>query len=115
VARKKVSNKLGMNLKPRDALEAMVAQLDQGKETIVYCQSGARSSESAVILMELGFDNVRVYDASWLGYGNTFEAPAENVSYFNVGRVNRIIRSLQMQIDMLEAEIATLKAGQENK
>ena len=112
LARRKVDNKDGMNLKSRDALEAMYAQLDKDKETIVYCQSGARASESAVILRELGFNNVRIYDSSWLGYGNTFDAPAENVSYFNVGQVNRMIRSLQMQIDMLEGEIATLKAGQ---
>lgn len=115
LARKRVDNKDGMNLKPRDALEAMYAQLDKDKETIVYCQSGARAAESAVILQELGFKNVRVYDSSWLGYGNTFDAPAESVSYFNVGRVNRMMRSLQMQIDLLEDEIATLKAQQKKQ
>ncbi|MGD2139719.1 MAG: sulfurtransferase [Burkholderiales bacterium] len=112
LARRKVSNKDGMNLKPREALNAMYAQLDKDKETIVYCQSGSRASESVVILRELGFTKVRVYDASWLGYGNTFEAPAENVSYFSVGRVNRTMRSLQMQIDILQDEIETLKAQQ---
>jgi thiosulfate/3-mercaptopyruvate sulfurtransferase len=115
LARRKVSNKDGMNLKPRNELEAMYAGLDKDKETIVYCQSGARSAESAVILHELGFSNVRVYDSSWLGYGNTFEAPVENVSYFNVGRVNKMIRSLQMQIDTLEGEIEALKAPQKNQ
>ncbi len=114
LARKQVDNKDGMNLKPRDELEAMYAQLDKDKETIVYCQSGGRAAESAVILQELGFKNVRIYDSSWLGYGNTFEAPVENVTYFNVGRVNSMIRSLQMQIDTLEGEIATLKAAQKH-
>jgi thiosulfate/3-mercaptopyruvate sulfurtransferase len=114
LARKQVDNKDGMNLKPRDELEAMYAQLDKDKETIVYCQSGGRAAESAVILQELGFKNVRIYDSSWLGYGNTFEAPVENVTYFNVGRVNNMIRSLQMQIDTLEGEIATLKAAQKH-
>jgi len=115
LARRKVDNKDGMSLKPRDALEAMYAHLDKDKETIVYCQSGARASESAVVLRELGFKNVRVYDSSWLGYGNTFEAPVENVSYFNVSRVNGMMRSMQNQIDLLQDEIATLKAQQQKQ
>lgn len=115
LARKKVDNKDGMNLKPRDELEAMYAQLDKDKETIVYCQSGGRASETAVILQDLGFKNVRIYDSSWIVYGNTFQAPVENVTYFNVGRVNSMIRSLQIQIDTLEGEIATLKAAQKQQ
>ncbi|UCD69183.1 MAG: sulfurtransferase [Betaproteobacteria bacterium] len=115
LARKKIDNKDGMNLKPRDELQAMYAQLDKDKETIVYCQSGGRAAESAVILQQLGFNNVRIYDSSWLAYGNTFEAPVENVTYFDVGRVNSMIRSLQMQIDSLEGEIATLKAKQKQQ
>lgn len=115
LARKKVDNKDGMNLKSRDELEAMYAQLDKDKETIVYCQSGGRASETAVILQDLGFKNVRIYDSSWIVYGNTFQAPVENVTYFNVGRVNSMIRSLQMQIDTLEGEIATLKAAQKKQ
>ncbi len=112
LARKQVDNKDGMNLKPREELEAMYARLDKDRETIVYCQSGGRAAESAVILQQLGFKNVRIYDSSWLGYGNTFDAPVENVTYFDVSRVNSLIRSLQMQIDTLEGEIATLKAAQ---
>lgn len=115
LARRKVRNKDGMNLKPRDELEAMYAGLDKDRETIVYCQSGARASVAAVVLRELGFSNVRVYDSSWLGYGNTFEAPVESVTYFNVGRVNKMMRSLQMQIDTLEGEIEALKALQKNQ
>ena len=115
LARRKVSNKDGMNLKPRDELEAMYAGLDKDKETIVYCQSGSRASETAVVLRDLGFSKVRVYDSSWLGYGNTFEAPAESVSYFNVSRTNKMIRLLQMQIDSLQEEIEALKAAQKNQ
>ena len=115
LARRKVKNKDGMNLKPRDELEAMYAGLDKDKETIVYCQSGSRASVVAVVMRDLGFNNIRMYDTSWLGYGNTFEAPVENVSYFNVNKVNKIIRSLQMQIDSLEGEIESLKASQKNQ
>ena len=48
------------------ALKALYAKLDPEKETIVYCQSSARASETAGVLQQLGFRNVKVYDSSWL-------------------------------------------------
>ncbi len=111
LARKQVNNKDGMNLKGRDALEAMYSGLDREKETIVYCQSGVRASNTAAVLQSLGFKNVRVYDSSWLGYGNALEAPAESVSYFNVARVNSMLNALQGRIEDLEAQLSELKAG----
>jgi thiosulfate/3-mercaptopyruvate sulfurtransferase len=113
--RKQVTNKDGMSLKARDALKLLYAELDPDKETIVYCQSGARASETATVLQELGFRNVKIYDGSWLAWGNTFDAPAENVSYFNVGRVNNLLNQLQGRIDSLEAEIEQLKAAAAKK
>jgi len=111
LARKQVTNKDGMNLKGREALEAMYAGLDRDKETIVYCQSGVRASNTAAVLQSLGFKDVRVYDSSWLGYGNALEAPAESVSYFNVGRVNSMLNALQSRVEELEAQLSELKAG----
>lgn len=111
LARKQVNNKDGMNLKGREALEAMYAGLDRDKETIVYCQSGVRASNTAAVLQSLGFRNVRVYDSSWLGYGNALEAPAESVSYFNVGRVNSLLNALQGRVEELEAQLSELKAA----
>jgi thiosulfate/3-mercaptopyruvate sulfurtransferase len=111
LARRVVTDKDGMNLKPRDELVRLYAGLDPDKETIVYCQSGWRASETATVLKELGFSRVRVYDSSWLGYGNSFAAPVENATYFNVTRVNRMIDALQAQIDQLQGEIAALKAA----
>jgi thiosulfate/3-mercaptopyruvate sulfurtransferase len=113
LARRAVTDKDGMNLKPRDDLAKLYAGLDPDKETIVYCQSGWRASETATVLKELGFSRVRVYDSSWLGYGNSFSAPVENATYFNVTRVNRMIDTLQSQIDQLQGEIAQLKAAQQ--
>jgi 3-mercaptopyruvate sulfurtransferase SseA len=60
-----------MSLKPAEDLKRLYSKLDPSKETIVYCQSGARASETAGVLQQLGFTNVKVYDSSWLGYGNT--------------------------------------------
>lgn len=111
LARKQVSNKDGFDLKPADKLKALYEGLDPAKETIIYCQSGVRASNTAAVLQSLGFTNVKVYDASWLGYGNALEAPAESVSYFNVARVNNLLNSLQSRVEDLEAQLSELKAA----
>jgi thiosulfate/3-mercaptopyruvate sulfurtransferase len=106
IALKKVNNKDGLALKPRDQLKKLYAGLDPNKETVVYCQSGVRASETATVLKDLGFKNVKVYDSSWLGYGNTLSAPAADVTFFNVGAMNGKLAALQHRIDTLEKEVA---------
>ena len=59
---------------------------------------------------QLGFKNVKIYDSSWLGYGNTLDAPAENVTFFNVGLLNSRLSALQARITQLEKELAEAKA-----
>ncbi len=104
--KKLTSNKDGMNLKSREQLQSLYSRLDPDKETIVYCQSGIRASETATILKDLGFKDVKVYDSSWLGYGNTLDAPAENVTFFNVGLLQGKLNAMQKRIDKLEKELA---------
>ena len=110
LARKQVADNAGMSLKPVGDLKKLYAGLDPDKETIVYCQSGARASETAGVLQQLGFRNVRVYDSSWLGYGNTLDAPANNVTFFNVGLLNSRMSAMQNRIEQLEKELAEAKA-----
>lgn len=109
--KKLVNNKDGMNLKPRKDLQALYSKLDPDKETIVYCQSGVRAAETATVLADLGFKNVRVYDSSWIGYGATLDAPAEDVTFFNVGNMQAKISGMQKRIDNLEKELATVKSA----
>lgn len=111
LARKQVTGKDGFNLKPLEELRSLYAGLDPDKETIVYCQSGVRASNTAAVLQSLGFAKVRVYDASWLGYGNTLDAPAENVSFFNVARVSNLLQALQQRVEDLETQMGDLKNG----
>src|SRR5262249_33714931 len=114
LARKEVSNNAGMSLKRPADLKQLYSRFDPKKETIVYCQSGARASETAGVLQELGFTNVKIYDSSWLGYGNTLDAPANNVTFFNVGLFNSRLSTLQELVSQLEkgaAGAATLAAS----
>src|SRR5258706_5993800 len=85
LARKQIANNSGMSLKPAQGLKRLYSRLASSQGNIVYCQSGARASETAGVLQQMGFTNVKVYDSSWLGYGNTLDAPGNNVTLFNVG------------------------------
>jgi thiosulfate/3-mercaptopyruvate sulfurtransferase len=100
---KAVKTRAGAALKREDELKALYKDLDPSKETVVYCQSGVRAAQTANVLRALGFDKVRVYEESWLGYGNTLDAPANNVTFVNVG-------ALQGRIGRLEAQLAELTA-----
>jgi thiosulfate/3-mercaptopyruvate sulfurtransferase len=110
LSRKQVTSNAGMSLKSVADLKRLYSKLDPAKETIVYCQSGARASETAGVLQELGFTRVKVYDSSWLGYGNTLDAPAENVTFFNVGLLTSRLSTLQERVNQLEKELAETKA-----
>ena len=63
------------------------------------------------MLRSLGFDNVRVFEESWLGYGNKLSLPAESAQFVNIGALNNRIKSLEVRIDHLTAEIAALSTG----
>ncbi len=55
---------------PRESLEARYADLDPTQTTVVYCLAGWRASVAWLVLTELGFEDVRVYDGSWIEWGN---------------------------------------------
>ena len=103
----------GLGLQSAERLKPLYAGLDPEKETIVYCQSSVRASQSATVLKSLGFKNVKVYESSWLGYGNTLEAPAEDVAFVNVGLLKKQIASLQKQVQMLSNQVAAMTKGEQ--
>ncbi|MCA3179112.1 MAG: rhodanese-like domain-containing protein [Burkholderiaceae bacterium] len=109
LASRRVQNKDGMSLKPADQLRSLYARLDPSKETVVYCQSGVRASETAVVLRELGFTDVKVYEPSWLGYAGVLSAPAGNEVFVNVGALNGQIASMQARLRQLEAALQALQ------
>ncbi len=60
----------------RAAAKEKVEQLiPRGKTVVIYCQSGTRCSHEELILRDLGYDHVVLYDASWQEWGNRKDTP----------------------------------------
>jgi thiosulfate/3-mercaptopyruvate sulfurtransferase len=111
MSRRQVADNKGAGLAPADALRSLYAKLDRDKETVVYCQSGVRAAETAAVLETLGFNKVKVYDSSWLGYAARLDAPVERETFFNVGAMNGRLASMQRKIDELERMIGDLHSS----
>jgi thiosulfate/3-mercaptopyruvate sulfurtransferase len=60
----------------RKKLEAL--QIPKDKKIVIYCQSGTRCSHKELILKDLGYSNVFLYDASWQEWGNREDTPIES-------------------------------------
>lgn len=55
------------------------AGFDRDKQIITYCQIGVRGAHVWFVLRELlGYPDVRLYDGSWVEYGNNDTFPIEN-------------------------------------
>lgn len=111
LAQRKVKDSSGAALAPLDKLKSLYAKLDPKKETIVYCQSGVRAAQTAAVLEQLGFDKVKVYDSSWLGYAARLDAPARNETFFNVGAMSGRVAAMGRRIEQLEGLILEMRAA----
>ena len=101
-----VKDSAGMALKPRAELARLYEKLDPAKEVIVYCQSGNRAAQTFVVLAELGYRNVRLYDPSWLGYSSWLSAPAEDEVWTNFGALITAVKGLENRFGELERRAA---------
>ncbi|QGA69359.1 sulfurtransferase [Sulfolobus sp. E11-6] len=65
-------------MKSREELERIFSWLNKEDKIVVYCRTGARASVVWYALKEvLGFKLVRLYDGSWVEYGNMVGVPVE--------------------------------------
>jgi len=102
--RGEVKDSSGMALKPRDELVRLYGKLDPARELIVYCQSGNRAAQTAAVLGDLGYRNVRVFDSSWLGYASWLSAPAEDEVWTNFGALLTAVKGLENRFGELERQ-----------
>jgi thiosulfate/3-mercaptopyruvate sulfurtransferase len=59
----------------RSRIEKMLP--DKSKTVVVYCQSGTRCSLKELVLKDLGYKNVVLYDGSWQEWSSKEDAPVE--------------------------------------
>lgn len=82
-------------MKPLSELEKMyAAKLDKNKTIIVYCQTGTRSTNTYLVLRELGY-KVRNFDASWAVWGSNTNLPVEGETYYNFVPVNKALKDVE--------------------
>lgn len=61
-----------------EQLAAIHRGVDANKPTVVYCNNGARAAQQWFVLKHLlGWEDVRVYDGSWVEWGNMIRVPIE--------------------------------------
>jgi thiosulfate/3-mercaptopyruvate sulfurtransferase len=62
---------------PSDDLRAIyeAAGISENAEVVTYCQGGVRAAHTYFALRLLGYPRVRVYDASWVEWGNDPDVP----------------------------------------
>jgi thiosulfate/3-mercaptopyruvate sulfurtransferase len=66
---------------PADDLRALyeTAGVTSDHVTLALCQSGVRAAHTWFVLNDLlGYENVRMYDGSWVEYGNREDSPIAN-------------------------------------
>ena len=71
------ANVVDGHLLGREELAQLYEGLDPGSTVVTYCKSGMRASLSYLVLRELGFADVRLYDGSWNEWGAQPSFPQE--------------------------------------
>jgi thiosulfate/3-mercaptopyruvate sulfurtransferase len=99
-----VKDSSGMALKPRGELARLYEKVDPAREVIVYCQSGNRAAQTAAVLGDLGYKNVKLFDSSWLGYASWLSAPAEDEVWTNFGALLTAVKGLENRFGELERQ-----------
>ncbi|MEM9791193.1 MAG: rhodanese-like domain-containing protein [Planctomycetota bacterium] len=74
-------------VKSADAMRAMLeAQgVTRDKQVVLYCQTATRVSLPYLVMRDLGYPRVSIYDASWFEWGNRDDTPIDREAPVNPG------------------------------
>ena len=53
------------------------SDIDKDKTQITHCQTGVRGAHTYFVLRHLGYENVKLFDESWVVWGNLLDTPIE--------------------------------------
>jgi thiosulfate/3-mercaptopyruvate sulfurtransferase len=73
-----LDSKTHKTIDAEEARKRIEAEIPKDKTVVIYCQSGTRCSHKELILKDLGYKNVVLYDSSWQEWGNRLDTPIEN-------------------------------------
>lgn len=64
---------------PTETLERIYEQgeVTRDRKIVTHCQTGIRAAHTYFTLRLLGYDEVRLYDGSWVEWGNSADTPVE--------------------------------------
>ncbi|GAE28669.1 thiosulfate sulfurtransferase [Halalkalibacter wakoensis JCM 9140] len=68
--------------KPAEEIDLLLkkAGVTRDKRVVVYCHKAMRASHMYVTLRLMGFENLTVYEGSWIEWGNDPHTPVTNPS-----------------------------------
>ena len=94
------------------------ASLDKNKRTIVYCQTGTRSTVTYLELRLMGFKDPANWDDSWRVWGSDLYAnrPVEAPNghqWYNFDKVNKTLKKLTKKVKKLEEALAAAEEKKE--
>jgi thiosulfate/3-mercaptopyruvate sulfurtransferase len=115
---KKTEKKEATGYIDAEALQKKFGSLDKSKRTIVYCQTGSRSSVTYLELRLMGFKDPANWDESWRVYGSDLYAnrPVEAPNghqWYNFDKVNKTMKKLTKKVKKLEEALAALEEKKE--
>ena len=89
-----------------DRVTEFYKSLDKNKRTIVYCQTGSRSTLTYLEMRLLGFKEPANWDDSWIVWGSdlTKRYPIEDEEWIDLSRIDSLEKDVKKLQEQLKAQ-----------